>query len=299
MAKKSKPRLRRPWTKQDLEYLSDHYGVLPDDVLAHRLNRTETAIKIAVTRKLKGVQHTGAFYTARMLTLILGLKESRTVALWIKHGWLKATKGPPGAGRTKVWNITEDDIVSFLKRRPWLADMNRMEEHYFRSIVRNEWERDPWYSAKQVAPRLGVKTSQAVWRYIRKGWLVAEKHLFGPEYRGWVIRESAIQEFLKNDPRKQYKSEASRAARIGANIKLGIPVKLSITWQIQCPSCGEEVIVTAPARMLGRQVKEVFVAFYTTGHCTHGDSCSIQTDCLNNPTPTIDFNHLTLAGAMK
>jgi len=294
MAKSRRQKLRRPWTKQELEYLSDHYGVLPDNVLVQRLNRTVTAIKIAVTRKLK-IRRTDAFYTARMLTFILALKEPRTVALWIKHGWLKATKGPPGAGPTKVWNIIEDDIVELLKRRPWLADMNRMDEHYFRSIVRAEWERDPWYSAKQVAPRLGVQTPQSVWRYIHKGWLAAEKQLFGPEYRGWVIRESAIREFLKNDPRKDYKSEASRAARIGANIKLGIPVKLSITWQVQCPSCGQQVIVTAPARMLGRKVKEIFVASFTNDRCTHGASCSIQTDC----SSTVDFSRMALAGATK
>jgi len=295
MAKRSKPRPGRPWTKKDLDYLSEHYGILPDDVLAQRLGRTKDAIKVAVTRKFKELRRTGTFYTARMLTFILGRKDSRTVALWIKYGWLKATKGPPGAGRTKMWNITEDDIVALLKRRPWVADMSRVEEHYFRYIVKEEWKRDPWYSSRQVAPRLGVKTREAVLRYIHKGWLAAEKQPGGPEHRGWVIRESSIRAFLRNDPRKQYKSDMSRAARIGANLRLGIPIKLSTTWQFQCPSCGEQVIVTAPAWMLGRQVKEIFVDSYTNGHCTHGASCSIQADCSN--TIDVEFNRMALAGA--
>lgn len=295
MAAKSKSRQKSPWTKQELEYLSDHYGELPDEVLSQRLGRSTEAIEVAVSRKLKGVRRTGNFYTARTLSIILGRKDSSAVALWIKKGWLEATKGPPGAGRTKMWNIKEDDIVDFLKRRPWVADMDRMEEHYFRSIVRDEWKRDPWYSCKQVAPHLGIKTREAVSRYIHKGWLKAEMQPGGPQHRVWVIRESAIQEFLQNDPRMHYKSETSRAARIGANIKLGIPVKVSITWQVICPSCGEQVIVTAPAWMLGRKVKEIFIASFTGESCTHGNNCSIQADCLE--TTTTDFSTLALAGA--
>jgi len=296
MARESKSRARMPWTKKELEYLSDHYGILPDDILAQRLDRTVGTLKTTVTRKLKGVRRTGAFYTARMLSLILGHKDPRAIALSISHGWLKATKGPPGAGRTKMWNITEEHIVEFLKRRPWLANMTHMEEHYFRSIVREEWKRDPWYSPKQIAPRLGVKTRESVWRYIHKGWLIADKQPGGSEHRGWIIRESAIREFLKNDPRKQYKSEVSRATRIRTNIKLGITVKLSITWQVQCPSCGEQVTVTASPWMRGYQVKEFFIASYTRGRCTHGTSCSIQPDCPNSNT-TFDFNRLALVGA--
>lgn len=298
MAKRSKPRSGRPWTKKDLDYLSDHYGTLPDDVLAQRLSRTENAIKVAVKRKFNELRRTGTFYTARMLSLLLGRKDSKAVALWIDHGWLKATKGPAGAGQTKMWNITEDDIVALLQQRPWVADMKLMEDHhYFSSIIRDEWKRDPWYSSTQVAPRLGVETREAVLRYIHKGWLAAEKQPGGPEHRVWVIRESAIRAFLRNDPRKQYKSEISRAARIGANLRLGIPVKLSITWQVQCPSCGEQVRVTAPARMLGRQVKESFLSSYTRGSCNHGANCSIQNDYSNNND--IDFSHMALAEAMK
>ena len=295
MAKKSKTKSGSPWTKKDLDYLLEHYGTLPDDVLAQRLGRTKEAIKVAVKRKFIGLRHTDTFYTARVLSLILGRKDPSAVALWINHGWLKATKGPPEAGRTKMWNITEDDIVDLLKRRPWVADMSQMEEHYFRAVVREEWKRDPWYGPRQVAPRLGVKTREAVLRYIHKGWLTAEKQPGGPEHRVWVIRESAIRAFLRNDPRKLYKSELSRATRIGANIKLGIPIKLSTTWQVQCPSCGEQVVITAPAWMLGRQVKEDFVTSYTSGQCIHGTRCSIQADSPNSNITA--FSRMVLAGA--
>jgi hypothetical protein len=296
MAKRTKSRHGTPWTKQDLDYLSDHFGVLDDDTLAQRLGRTKDAIKVAVTRKLKEVRRTGTFYTARMLSLVLGRKDSRAVALWINHGWLKATKGPPGAGRTQMWNITEDDIVALLQRRPWLADMSRMEEHYFRYIVKEEWKRDPWYNPRQAAPRLGVKTREAILRYIHKGWLVAEKEPGGPEHRVWVIRESAIRAFLSNDPREQYKSELSRTKKNESNLRLGIPVKLNTTWQLKCPSCGEYVTITAPAWMLGYQLKEIFLTSYTKGGCTHGESCPIQANCTN-----IDFklNRMALAGVIK
>jgi hypothetical protein len=228
-----------------------------------------------------------------MLAMVLGRKDPKSVALWVHHGWLKATKGPPGAGRTKMWNITEDDILDLLKRRPWLADLKAMEEHYFRSIVRDEWKRDPWYTPTQVAPRLRLKRPDAVRQYIYKGWLAAEKQPGGSERRGWIIRESAIHAFLKNDPRQAHKSTASRAAKIGSNIRLGIPVKISTIWQIQCPVCGDTVTVAAPAWMLGRQVKDKLIAMFTNGECTHGANCSIQADC-SNP---FDFNNLALAGS--
>jgi len=281
MAKLRRPAPRRLWTKEELEYLSDNYGLLPDDVLASRLHRPKGALKTVVSRKLKGLRHTTNFYTARMLSLVLGRKDPRTIALCIKRDWLKATKGPPGAGRRKMWNITEDNIITLLKARPWLADMSRMEEHYFRSIIRDEWQRDPWYGSKQVARRLGVKNRNTVLKYIYRGWLAAQKEPGGPEHRGWLIRESAIQTFLRNDPRKDYKAQIARAARLRSNLRLGIPTKLSSTWQIQCPYCGEPVTVNAPAWMLGRQVKRVLLTFHTNGGCTHGASCSIQSDSVN------------------
>jgi hypothetical protein len=289
MAKTSKQ--RRPWTDKELEYLSDHYGTLPDDILAQRLDRTKAAIKRIITRRLKGLRRAGAFYTARVLASVLGYKDSKAVRLWIKHGWLKAMKGPPGAGPAQMWNISEDDVVALLKEHPWLAVLKLMEEHYFRSVVKEEWSRDPWYGPKQVAGRLGLRTSGPVLRYISKGWLKAEKQPGGPEHRGWVIRESAIREFLNNDPRKQHRSEVCRAARIGANLKLGIPARLNIIWQIQCPSCGDQVQVTAPPWMAGHKVKDLFVDSYTNGNCSHGASCSIPTDCLD-----ASVNNLALAG---
>ena len=56
-----------------------------------------------------------------------------------------------------------------------------MPEHYFRSIVRAEYERDPWYNCQEAAALLGVITDDAVQRYINHGWLPAVKKPGGPD----------------------------------------------------------------------------------------------------------------------
>ena len=267
-----------PWTQEDLDYLSEHYGVLPDDVLARRLRRSRTAMKIAVTRKLH-IRRTDSFYTARMLSMLLGRNDGKIIVHWIHWGWLKATRGPTWAGQHEMWNIVEDDIADMLKQRPWLANLQRMEEHYFRSIVKEEWRRDPWYSTAQVAQRLGLKDSETVSHYVRQGWLAAQPSSNG---RAYQIRQSSIESFLENDPRGEHRSTSCRDAKIQSNIRRGVPVKLSITWQLQCPRCNNMVTVAAPAQMAGWQMKERFTELFTNDECVHGDSCSLQADCFND-----------------
>lgn len=106
-----------------------------------------------------------------------------------------------------MWAFQEEDIVTCLRARPWLAVKNRMPEHFFRSIVLEEWKRDPWYSADQAAPFLGRRNRNCVLRYIRDGLLEAERvprvlvGSSGPD-GCWLIRKSAIDKFLAHDTRK-------------------------------------------------------------------------------------------------
>ncbi len=192
---KDKPaRSYRHWTPEELEYLSNHYGLMSDTVLAHHFHRSEIAILLAARKKL-GQRKKDNFYTAAELTRLLGLSCAKQIVGWLEQGWLKGEKAPIRQGQYFLWLITYENIVGCLRKHPWLVNLKRMERSYFRSVVIEEWERDPWYTCAQVAPLLSVKALHAVYRYIYLGWLPAERKS-GGHWGAWIIRRSAVQAFL-------------------------------------------------------------------------------------------------------
>lgn len=65
-------RTNRKWTNQELDTLSDYYGLVPDAHLAAFLGRTVTAVRLAAKRRLK-ICHQANFFTARRLADELGI----------------------------------------------------------------------------------------------------------------------------------------------------------------------------------------------------------------------------------
>ena len=61
-----------PWSKDELEFLNDNYGLMPAETLAHRLGRTKNALKIISFRKLK-IDQRSNLYTARAVAIELGI----------------------------------------------------------------------------------------------------------------------------------------------------------------------------------------------------------------------------------
>ncbi|MDP2730280.1 MAG: hypothetical protein Q8O55_07350 [Dehalococcoidales bacterium] len=110
-----------------------------------------------------------------------------------------------------------------LRRRPWLVKPDSMPQSYFRSLVREEWERDPWYSCVEAQRFLGLhdEHANAVHRYIRRGWIKAERKPGAGGLGEYVIRKSAIDYFIKNDPRPiLYHAHRSEAKRKEVNLCL-------------------------------------------------------------------------------
>ncbi|MBA7568522.1 hypothetical protein ES708_10251 [subsurface metagenome] len=242
---KDKPaRWKTYWTPKELEYLSNHYGLISDADLAHHLHRTEGAIMLAAKNKLHGQRKRDNFYTAAEAARCLEVYP-KAIAYWVGRGWLTGKKALIRQGLYFLWLITEENIVECLRKRPWLVDFERMERSYFRSVVIEEWKRDPWYICDQVAPLLSVKAQNTVHSYIHLGWLPAEKKPGGSQ-GVWIIRRSAVQAFLNNDPRAQYKYSHISASRRKPIIGAGRPSKLLIIWLIECPACGELVRIIAP-----------------------------------------------------
>jgi len=264
----------RIWTRAELDYLSDNYGLMPDRALARQLDRPVNGIVIAAKRHLR-INRKANFYTARNVADLLGISCSKAVVWWIRKGWLQGCRSSVSCGGGRMWKFTEDQAVSCLRKRPWLVDLDRMQPGYFRSVVREEWEADPWYTLAEVGELLGLAVCggkcEGVTRYIANGWLKAEKRPGGPWQGQWIFRRSAVEDFLRNDPRPEHRRAATSAARRRVLLDRGDAARDAVVWSIICPACREMVRVCAPPKMAGPKVRDAFASTFTgNGHCDHG-----------------------------
>ena len=319
------------WSREDLGYLADHYGLISNEMIARHLERTVSSIPLTARRKLH-LKLTDNFYTAEELARTLGIREAVTIIRWMREGWLKGSSRP--IGKRRFWCFVEEDIVEFLRQRPWLvcisgetlkhahrwqieqyepfiargecqcgavrffADVidreilkqvnqlnnstdlppvppnKLMGPHYFRSIIAEEWERDPWCTTTQAAPLLGTSIS-SVYRYILKRLLTADMQDADGK-RSFIIRRSIIEAFLANDPRKRLRHDATSKASKRRLREEGRPTKIGILWSFVCSACGREVEILAPTTMVGPQVREKFISIYVNGSCFHSAKVKIE-----------------------
>ena len=129
------------------------------------------------------------------------------------RGFINGTRAPFCYGKHRVWSFEYEGIIQCIRRRPWLANIERMEESYFRSIALEERQSNPWYTADQAAPLIGVADRNPVHRYIIKGWLRAEKRPGAGGLGEYVLRKKDIDAFLLDDPRPGNKSSWMKAIR--------------------------------------------------------------------------------------
>lgn len=267
-------RAGKAWTEYELDYLVAKYGLIKDLTICRHLQRSPTAIRIVALRKLR-CNHKMNFYSATELAKALGVRCSKTLIPWVEANWLKARRSVLRAGEYRTWLFTEKNVVKFLRKMPWLFDPKKMPEHYFRSIVRAEYEKDPWYDCKEAATLLGLTTDDVVRRYIDRGWLSAVKKPGGPWQGKWIIRRSDIEKFLANDPRPRHNFEAYSSSRKMWARHKGSPVRLSVVWSVLCPDCGQTVVVKADPSLRGPQVQQLFIRLYTNVTCSHGLVCEL------------------------
>lgn len=268
-------RAGKNWTPEELDYLGNKYGLISDRSISQHLQRSPNALKIANQRKLHSNRKMN-FYSAAQLAKVLAIPCSKTLIPWVEVGWLKARRSIVRAGEYHAWRFLDKQIEKFLHSKPWLFDPGKMPQHYFRSIVQAEYDKDPWYTCIEAAPLLGVKTDDAIQRYILHGWLKAEKKPGGPWQGKWIIRRSAIEKFLANDPRPQHKYDMASTSRKRTWRKHGNPLRLSIIWSVLCPTCGNTVVVKAHPGLKGPQVQSIFTRVYSNGACSHGLICTLE-----------------------
>ncbi len=143
-------------------------------------------------------------------------------------------------------------------------------------MVKEEWDRDPWFTAEQAAPKLGLIDHNAVKRYIRRGWLAAERKPGAGGLGVWIIRQSAIAKLLKNDPRREHRRLALVKSRHQASYRNHDPVALQKIWVIKCPVCRHKTTIKSNPNLAAPELKGLFLRLYTNGTCSHGKVCIIQ-----------------------
>lgn len=267
-------RAGKNWTPEELDILGSKYGLVSDRALSRQLQRSPNALHIASVRKLHSNRKAN-FYSATELAKVLGIGCPKTLVSWVDVRWLKARRSVVRAGQYKAWKFLDQHIIKFLRNKPWLFNLKNMPQHYFRSIVQEEYDKDPWYTCVEAAPFLGVKTDDAVQRYIFHGWLKAEKKPGGPWTGVWIIRRSAIEHFLANDPRPQNRHDLASSARKTTWRRKGNPLRLSTVWSVLCPVCNTTAVVKAPPHLHGPEVQQLFIDIYTDGTCSHGLVCTL------------------------
>ncbi|MBF8255100.1 MAG: hypothetical protein HW375_7 [Anaerolineales bacterium] len=186
----------RAWTSEQLHKLEDLLGLgLGDEEIGRRLGRS--AIAVNSTRKRRGLPSRRRSYnTCRNVAGRLGMGCSKTVAKWIKRGWLRARAGQR-VGMYHDWVISEDALLAFLEDpRYWMAwDVAKVTDSLLGVWVR-ELRTERWLSVGEVCERYFV-SYQAVNTWIRR------KHVRASRWGNWWIRDSDLEGFVApcNRPR--------------------------------------------------------------------------------------------------
>jgi len=207
-----------PWAPWELDFLHDNYGRISQEEICKVLNRSPNAQKIKAYRRFRMNQKTN-IYTARAVGKELGLSCAKIVVAWHDRGYLQGKLAPFDNGANHVWFFDYDDIIECLRQRPWLCRLKRMPESYFRTVVREEWEKNPWYNRQEAAQFLGLVTNGPIYRYIQRGWLPAVRRPMGGGKGEWILRHSDLAEFQLHDPRPAHRKSATVADAINTHMR--------------------------------------------------------------------------------
>lgn len=131
----------------------------------------------------------------------------------MNRGFIKGTRAPFSYGLNRVWSFEYEAIIECIRKRPWLAHIKRMEQSYFRTVALEEYQSNPWYTCGEAAPLLGLVDHNAVQRYIKRGWLRADRKPGAGGLGQYVIRQRDIDVFLLDDPRPGNRSWWMKAVR--------------------------------------------------------------------------------------
>jgi len=131
----------------------------------------------------------------------------------MNRGFIKGKRAPFSYGLNRVWRFEYEDIIECIQKRPWLVQIERMEQSYFRTVAREEYQSNPWYTCQETALLLGIIDHNAVQRYVNRGWLRADRRPGAGGHGQHIIRQKDIDAFLQDDPRPGNRSRWASAIR--------------------------------------------------------------------------------------
>lgn len=124
----------RDWNEDEKQYVFDHIGIVSLKDMAKCLNRTVGAVEeFAQKNKLR-------LYDNFISTVQLGRELNKAHSIirkYVKKGWLKGKIAPFDYvfGKSPIM-LFEEDIVRFLKGYYYLFNPSKIDNPYYRNIVR-------------------------------------------------------------------------------------------------------------------------------------------------------------------
>lgn len=192
------PKQVRPaaWSKEELEFVRQWIGVLPNAVIAEHLGRSEDAIKIIQIRKgIHAPSKRPGYLTGNQAGMVLGMDIHSIVRL-SESGILPMERVP---GMRGILNIHVTQLYMWaINPRHWMYfKLHRMRDRHLARLVelaQSRWG-DQWLTIGQAAKMLGV-TVGGVNQAIRRGQVPDVV-----DWGNWWIKRSVVEQ-LKIRPGK-------------------------------------------------------------------------------------------------
>ncbi len=233
-----------PWTAEEEEWLRDNYHKYTMRTLVRRLQRSEVAI--ILRKKRLGIRRTDGFYTARSASEIFGWDPKR-VADMVHEGYLRGRRAPYLSGKHHPWVFNEQDLERFVRGYPWLVRPEKMQEHYLRSVVRQEWADNPWYSSREAAQVVGVHP-ETLLRRLRNGEIPAfQRSPDKPFSFWWIRRKDLLACFHRHDTTAE-RSRTTRNQQLTRRQRSGLPTQIGSLWALVCQDCAVRYTVRTKPR---------------------------------------------------
>ncbi len=132
----------RHWSADEVSYLEEWYGRMPDDRLAEKLGRPVLGIRLKAKRLRLRKRNTGL--TATRVARIFAI-DPKAVVRWIEDGLLRGRRSY-AVGPNRTWHITEEALEEFMRRHGQYIDVDRMPEGWWRDIA----QQHRWYSLVDI-----------------------------------------------------------------------------------------------------------------------------------------------------
>lgn len=219
-------RSRVRWTEHDLWLLDDLVSQgLSDAAIAKRFKTTVAGIQLA--RKRHGITpRTRQLLNCRKIAAQMGIGCSKTVASWIRNGWLRCVRTMP-RGKNRQYLVLEVDFLTFLEDPDHWHCWNpeRITDHNLRQWATEMRGGVRFLTLSQVADRFYVEP-KTVYQWIEKGWLPAVRN------GNHLIRESDLEGWVPPSQRSRTRlAKLEHAVAIGDAVSESLPVPAGVSWR--------------------------------------------------------------------